>query len=62
MIEARNAIDRFFNNNHPAINGILFSEIYSASPQSTLIISKLKNKYPKKYPKRAFSGTFFVMA
>ena len=34
----------------------------SASPQSTLIISKLKNKYPKKYPKRAFSGTFFVMA
>lgn len=34
----------------------------SSSPQSTLIISKLKNKYPKKYPKRAFSGTFFVMA
>ena len=29
MIEARNAIDRFFNNNHSAINGILFSEIYS---------------------------------
>ncbi len=33
----------------------------SSSPQSTLIISELKNKYPKKYPKRLFRVLFLSL-
>ena len=37
------------------------AKIESSSPQSTLIISELKNKYPKKYPKRLFRVLFLSL-
>ncbi len=52
------ALKLFYSNiDFQEVTRVKYANALSSSPQTTLIISVLSFKYPKKYPKRAFSGS-----